>query len=155
MRAAEMGAREARANGPLVIEDVDQGSVTPVRDAALFAALESARPQAPLLLTGAEPPDSWPCILPDLKSRFVAVAALPLLAPDEALLREIARKLFADRQLAVPDIVITHVLRVLERSPAALREFVSAADAAALAQARPVTLALVRSLIAEREKGQP
>lgn len=143
------------AHGPLVIEDVDRGPVTPVRDAALFAALESAGPAAPLLLTGTEPPAAWPCALPDLKSRFAAIAALPLGAPDESLLGEIARKLFADRQIAVPDAVIEHILRVVERSPAAVRKFVAAADAAALAQARPVTLPLVRSLIAQREHGEP
>ena len=57
----------------------------------------------PLLLTGQEPPAAWRSSLPDLASRFSALLAFPLWAPDEALLAALARKLFADRQLAVPD----------------------------------------------------
>jgi chromosomal replication initiation ATPase DnaA len=153
--ASELDPQNAAAPGPLVIEDVDRGPVTPARDTRLFAALECANLAAPLLLTGTEPPTAWPCVLPDLKSRFAAMASLPLGAPDEALLAAIARKLFADRQLAVPDAVIEHILRIIERSPAAVREFVATADAAALARGRPVTLPLVRAVIATRENGQP
>jgi hypothetical protein len=41
-------------------------------------------------------------------------------------------------------------LRSLERSPAAVREFVAHADAKALAQGRSINSALVRELLAER-----
>lgn len=153
VRASDLAAGEASGVGPLVIEDVDQGPVTSERDAALFAAFELARPSNPLLLTGLEPPAAWPCELPDLKSRFAAMAALPLFAPDEKLLAAVARKLLADRQLVVPDTLIEHMIRVLERSPAAIRKFIAAADSAALAHARPVNLTMVRALIADLEKG--
>lgn len=153
--AVSLSAADARERRALAIEDVDAAQAKPERDAALFAALESARPETPLLLTGREPPLQWPCVLPDLASRFAALAAFPLWAPDDAMLAQLARKLFADRQLLVPDPVIEHMLCLLERSPAAIRDFVAEADAAALASARPINLALVRQLIAAREAGPP
>jgi chromosomal replication initiation ATPase DnaA len=128
--------------GAIAVEDVDSG----VDAAALFALFHHP---GPLLLTGREPPPAWPAALPDLKSRFAALLAFPLWAPDEALLTQLTRKLFTDRQLAVPDPVIMRILRSVERSPAAVRDFVARADARALAEKRPVSVALVGELLAE------
>jgi chromosomal replication initiation ATPase DnaA len=83
-----------------------------------------------------------------LASRFSSLIALPVRIPDERVLAGLAQKLFADRQLLVPDDVIERILLALERSPAAVRAFVAEADAAALAEARPVNLSLVRRLLA-------
>jgi len=126
----------------IAVEDVDSG----VNEAALFALFHHP---GPLLLTGREPPSAWPTALPDLRSRFAALLAFPLWAPDEALLTQLTRKLFTDRQLAVPDPVIMRILRSVERSPAAIRDFVARADARALAEKRPVSVALVGDLLAE------
>jgi chromosomal replication initiation ATPase DnaA len=136
---------------PLAIEDVDSAPPTLARDRILFAALEAAGAASPLLLTGREPPASWAHELPDLASRFAARAAFPLREPGEDVLAALAHKLFADRQLPVPDSVITRMLHLLERSPRAIRDFVARADAAALAQSRPVNLSLLRDLIAQKE----
>jgi len=147
--AASRISREAMGEGtPLAIEDVDSEAPKAARDGALFAALESATQTVPLLLTGREPPSSWACTLPDLASRFAALASFPVWAPDEELLGALARKLFAERQIPVPDAVIARMLLSLERSPRAIRDFVTLADAEALAQARPLNLALVRELLA-------
>jgi len=129
----------------LVIEDVDAAPLSPDAETALFALLERGQV---MLLTAHEPPAQWHPKLPDLKSRFEALLAFALWAPDEALLEALARKLFADRQLAVPDAVIGQMIRSLERSPGALRDFVAKADAAALAAKKPVTTALIRDLLA-------
>jgi chromosomal replication initiation ATPase DnaA len=133
---------------PLIIEDVDNAHVSPARDAALFALLEHAQTSAPVLLTGHEPPSMWKTTLPDLASRFSALLAFPLWAPDDELLAAIARKLFNDRQLTVPDAVIARMVTSLERSPAAMRDFVARADERALAEGRPINLALVREMLA-------
>jgi hypothetical protein len=47
------------------------------------------------------------------------------------------------------------MLRRLDRSPAAIREFVAELDAAAIAAAKPVSLSLMRGLIAAREAHPP
>ena len=119
-------------DGPLVVENVG----THTDETALFALLERG---APLLLTAQIPPAAWPVALPDLKSRANALLAFALWAPDDALLMGLAVKLFADRQVQVPESVVAHMIRELERSPAAIRDLVARADAAALALKRPIT----------------
>jgi len=130
--------------GPLVVENVMAG----VAEAPLFALLERG---TPLLLTAQLPPAEWPekfaLTLPDLVSRVRALLAFALWAPDDALLMGLAVKLFADRQVQVPENVITHMIRSLERSPAAIRDFVVRADMIALAGKRPINISLIKDLL--------
>ncbi len=134
-------------DGPLVVENVAAG----VAEAPLFALLERG---APLLLTAQLPPAQWPqsfhLSLPDLVSRVRALLAFPLWAPDDALLMGLAVKLFADRQLQVPESVVAHMIRSLERSPEAIRDFIARADAAALAAKRPINTSLINELLGDR-----
>jgi len=129
-------------DGALVIENVGPGTA----ETPLFALLERG---APLLLTAQTPPSEWPVTLPDLKSRTNALLAFALWAPDDALLMGLAVKLFADRQVQVPESVVAHMIRALERSPAAIRDLVARADVQALAQKRPITLSLIKDLLAD------
>ena len=114
----------------------------------MFALLERG---APLLLTAQLPPAQWSqaygLILPDLASRLQALLAFALWAPDDALLMGLAVKLFADRQVMVPESVVAHMIRSLERSPAAIRDFVAQADAVALAEKRPINISLIKELL--------
>jgi len=43
------------------------------------------------------------------------------------------------------------MIRSIERSPAAIRDVVARADGKALAEKRPVTVALLREILAERQ----
>ena len=144
--AVLLDARSLRdpVSGPAVVENIDS-TPTFAHETALFAMLEQG---APLLLTGRAAPSLWPVSLPDLASRFQALLAFELGASDEALLMALAVKLFADRQIVVPEGVVTHLVRTLERSPAALRDFIQRADAQALAEKKPVNLQLIRGLMA-------
>jgi chromosomal replication initiation ATPase DnaA len=131
-------------DGALVVENVAAGAP----QAPLFALLERG---APLLLTAQAPPAEWPqkfgLSLPDLVSRARALLAFALWAPDDALLMGLAVKLFADRQLQVPESVVAHMIRSLERSPGAIRDFVARADAVALAEKRPINVSLIKGLL--------
>lgn len=132
---------------PVAIEDADASMPNPARDAALFHLLESASLGCPVVLTGRTPPSHWSVVLPDLASRFAALVALPIAAPDDDLLAQLIGRLFAERQLAVPQAVITQMLKMLERSPAAVRDFVKRLDEKALSGKRPITSTLVRELL--------
>ena len=150
--AEKAGARvlEARdigagvPDGALVVENVAKD----VPQAPLFALLERG---APLLLTAQLPPSQWTqaleLSLPDLNSRLNALLAFALWAPDDALLMGLAVKLFADRQVTVPESVVAHMIRSLERSPSAIRDFVAQADALALAEKRPINISLIKDLL--------
>ena len=126
----------------LAVENVD--TTAPPDEVALFALFQQHRL---VLFTGLQHPRAWRAASPDLVSRFRALPAYALGEPDDALLAGLARKLFADRQLTVPEPVIVRILRSIERSPAAVRDFVARADADALAQKRPITVQLVGELL--------
>ena len=131
--------------GAAVVENCD--SVTDHRhEPALFAMLERG---TPLFLTGRGAPATWPAGLPDLASRFRALVAFELGKADEALLMALAVKLFADRQVQVPEAVVNELVQQLERSPAAIRDFIARADATALSRQKPINLQLIRGLMAE------
>jgi chromosomal replication initiation ATPase DnaA len=132
----------------LVVENVDGSAPGAERDSILLALVERGRA---MLLTGRSLPSQWQTAIPDLASRYRAVVSFALWAPDDLLLGAMARKLFADEQLTVPDAVIDYMIRSLERSPAAIRDAVVRADAKALAEKRPVTVALMREILAERQ----
>ena len=80
--------------------------------------------------------------LPDLASRLRAMPVVELAPPDDALLRAVMVKLFADRQLAVDESLVAYLATRIERSFAAARAAVEALDREALRQKRPVTRAL-------------
>lgn len=130
---------------PYVVENVDIEPLSDAGEQILFALIERG---APLLITGREPPLVWPVRLPDLASRTRALLGFPLWAPDDEWLGELAKKLFAFRQLVVPDSVAVAMVKSLERSPAAICAFVARADSEALARHRPVSLSLVKDLLA-------
>lgn len=127
--------------GAVVVENIDRGVGD---EGALFALLERGRP---LLITARTPPACWPARLPDLVSRYRALITFELGAPDETLLHQLAVKLFADRQLLVPENVVTLLARRLERSPGALRDFIARADAIALERQAPINIQLLRELM--------
>lgn len=130
--------------GPLVVENIAAG----VPEAPLFALLERG---TPLLLTSQVQPADWPgkfqWALPDLVSRSRALLAFDLWAPNDALLMGLAVKLFADRQIEVPESVVSHMIASLERSPGAIRDFIARADAVALAEKKPINLGLIKGLL--------
>ncbi len=136
----------------IAIENIDSLSTAPTadRDVALLALFE--RPLGTLLFTGEGPPAGWPAATGDIRSRFAALLAIAMEPPGDALLGDLARKLFADRQLRAPDAVIARMLSALERTPAAVSAFVAAADAKALAERRPIGERLVLDLLDETER---
>ena len=64
-------------------------------------------------------------------------------APDEALIRTVLLKHFADRQLDIDPKVLTYLALHVERSLAAAQAAVAAIDRAALASGRKISRQLV------------
>ena len=134
------------ATGALVIEDDGERD-----EAALFHLLNLAQEErAGVLVTSRKLPASWPVTLPDLASRLRALPVVTLTAPDDALLRAVLVKLFADRQLAIGDDLIDYVANRIERSFAGARRAVLDLDREALRQMRPVSRALAAEIYRAR-----
>jgi chromosomal replication initiation ATPase DnaA len=107
-----------------------------------------------LLLTARRPVGGWSLRLPDLASRLRAAAVVAIGPPDDALLGAILLKLFADRQLVVPEALIAYLIRHMERSFDAAQAIVAGLDAASLRQRRPITVALAHALLEQTEPAQ-
>ncbi len=138
--------RRSGATEAAVVEDADR----PVDDVALFHLYNRhAEEGGHLLLTARTPPARWPGRLPDLVSRLAAAPTVAIGPPDDTLIAQVVVKLFADRQLEVGAEVVSYLVTHMERSFAAARHLVAAADAAALAAKRPITVPLVRDVLAE------
>ena len=160
--AAEAGARflaarslaeaqlpAALATGALVVEDIAAGAF---EERALFHLINLAREeQAYLMLTARNVPAGWSTGLRDLGSRLKALPVVATAAPDDALLRAVLVKLFADRQLAVDESLVGFVVNRIERSFAAARAAVALLDREAMRQQRPLTRALAAGVLRESE----
>jgi chromosomal replication initiation ATPase DnaA len=135
----------ALATGALVVEDVADD----LNERALFHLINLMREEeAYLLITARAAPSRWIVALPDLASRLRAIPAVTLIAPDDALLRAVLLKLFADRQLGVDESLISYLVTRIERSFAAARAAVELLDHEALRLKRPVTRALAAEVLA-------
>ncbi len=140
----EINLPAALATGALVIEDAG----APLDERALFHVLNLMRQQeAYILITARRAPASWRVELPDLASRLRAVPIVELSAPDDALLRAVLVKLFADRQLAVDESLVGYLASRIERSFGSARAAVEEIDREALRLKRPVTRALAAELL--------
>ncbi len=135
----------ALATGALVIEDLLPGEFD---ERALFHLLNLAHEEeAFLLLTARTQPPGWTMAIADLASRLKALPIALLGAPDDALLRAVLVKLFADRQLIVDESLISYLVRRIERSLSAARAIVAALDHEAMRQQRPLTRALAAEIL--------
>lgn len=142
---AETDLPAALATGALVVEDLAPDAFD---ERALFHLLNLSREEgAFLLLTARAAPATWPVRIADLGSRLRAVPVVELGSPDDALLRAVLMKLFADRQLRVDDSLVNYLATRIERTFAAAREMVALLDREALRQQRPVTRALAAELL--------
>jgi chromosomal replication initiation ATPase DnaA len=133
----------ALATGALVIEDIVAGAF---EERALFHLINLAREDgAFVLLTARSAPASFS--IRDLGSRFQALPVVAMASPDDALLRAVLVKLFADRQLAVDESLIGYLAVRIERSFAAARAVVARLDGEAMRRRRPLTRALAAEVL--------
>jgi chromosomal replication initiation ATPase DnaA len=135
----------ALATGALVVEDLAAGGC---EERALFHLLNLAREDdAFVLLTARTSPAGWAFTVRDLASRLKALPIVAIAPPDDALLRAVLVKLFADRQLAVDESLIGYLTTRIERSFAAARTVVARLDGEAMRHQRPLTRALAAEVL--------
>ncbi|HUR43471.1 MAG TPA: hypothetical protein VMZ01_05160 [Aestuariivirga sp.] len=143
---AEPAVPALLAAGALAVEDAPGAQLD---EKALFHLLNYAgQKNARLLITSNRHPPHWPVILPDLLSRLKALPAIELGAPADDLLRGVLVKLFADRQLAVEEAIISYLLVRMPRSLDAARIIVAEIDSRALEEKSEVTRTFVSRVLA-------
>jgi chromosomal replication initiation ATPase DnaA len=137
----------ALANGALVVEDLAPGAF---HERTLFHLINLVREEgAYLLFTAASPPAGWPVEIPDLASRLKALPVVMLAPPDDALLRAVLVKLFADRQLDVDEALVSFLATRIERTFQEARAVVARLDQEAMQRKRPLTRALAAEVLRE------
>lgn len=137
-------ALEGRA---LALEDAPGGGLD---ERAFFHLMNHAREhRASVLVTTRTLPALWPVGLADLSSRLRASPVAELKAPDDALLRAVLVKQFADRQIAVDDAIVSYLLSHMERSFDAARRLAAEIDARALAEKADVTRPFVARVLSD------
>jgi chromosomal replication initiation ATPase DnaA len=145
---AGTAAPAALATGALVVENLAPGRFD---ERALFHLLNFAREErAFVLITARTPPAVWMLAVRDLASRLNELPVVALAPPDDALLRAVIVKLFADRQLAVDEGLVSYLTSRVERSFADARAVVEQLDREALRLKRPVTRALASDVLRDR-----
>ena len=106
-----------------------------------------------LLLLSRTPVSRMPWALADLASRLRAVTVASLEPPDDAILRQLLEKYFADRQLAISLPVLDYMVSRMERSFQAVQTIAAAMDRRSLAERRNLTLPLARDIMTEFADG--
>ena len=133
---------------PLAVDDVDEGLGLPFFEQALFHLHNRLREASlSLLLSSSRPLAECAIDLPDLSSRLKAIPTVAVELPDDELLKQVLAKLFSDRQITVAADVTNYLVSRMERSFAAAGWLVETLDQAALAERRPVTVALARQVM--------
>ena len=146
--AADIGAMAPDAllaTGALAI---DNAPGVALDERALFHLFNLARQTSGHVLIACESdPANWAVALPDLASRLKALPVARLEPPDDGLLRGVLVKLFADRQLAVEEALVSYMLLRMPRSLDAARALVAEIDRVALVEKLPVTRGLVSRVL--------
>lgn len=146
--AAEIAAEppdQLLNSGALAIDDAPGPALD---ERALFHLLNLARQTGGHMLIASEAdPAQWRVALPDLASRLKALPVARLDPPDDALLRGVLVKLFADRQLAVEEAVVSYLMLRMPRSLDAARALVAEIDRMALVEKSAVTRSLAARVL--------
>jgi chromosomal replication initiation ATPase DnaA len=133
--------------GAAAIEDIH---LSGAQERGLFHALNLAKQESKfILLTSRFPNKHLHFKIPDLASRIQALPTVQILPPDDALLRGVLVKLFADCQLSVDEGLINYVLMRMPRSLGAARNLVSEIDRLALTERADVTKPLIARVLAK------
>ncbi len=133
---------------------VDHAETAPERP-LLHLLNAAAEGHGGLLLLARTPPARWRTILPDLRSRLLALPLARILAPDDALIRALLEKHFADRQIVVAADVVDYLLSRMERSFARAADLANRLDRAALVRQSAVTVPLARRILEGSAPDQP
>ncbi len=136
------------ASMPVAVEDADRAGYD---EKSLFHLLNLAREKRLfVLLTSRSSANRWEVGLPDLASRLSAVPVTEIGVPDEALLRTVMLKHFADRQLDIDPKVLEFMAVRIDRSLEAAAAAVEAVDRVALRSGRKIS----RQLVTETLEGE-
>ena len=142
---ADLGALQGRL---VALDEADKAD-----DETLFHLFNMAgEAGAGLVLAARQPPGVWEIELPDLRSRLNAVRVALISEPDDAVLRGVLVRFFAEVAVKPSPDLLEYLIRRIERSVPEARETVRRLTDAASPLQRPVTRALAREVLETETK---
>lgn len=145
LEEADVARAQSAVPGAILVEDLHAGIGN---ERIFFHLLNLVREhKLSMLLTSRAAPGELDVPLPDLRSRLRALPLVTISPPDEALLKAVLVKHFADRQLAVEPPVVNYIALHMEQSMEAAAAVVDAIDRRAMASHRKVTRALAAEIL--------
>lgn len=142
---ADLGALQGRL---VALDEADKAD-----DETLFHLFNMAgEAGAGLVLAARQPPGVWEIELPDLRSRLNAVRVALISEPDDAVLRGVLVRFFAEVAVKPSPDLLEYLIRRIERSVPEARETVRRLIDAASPLQRPVTRALAREVLETETK---
>ena len=146
--AAQDSGALAQATACIAIDDADAVAGNAEAEEKLFHLYNHLKAaKGFLLLTMKRGAGQAGFMLPDLRSRLLALPATMLDAPDDMLLEALIVKQFRDRQVALDAGVVAYLAPRIARDAAGIRDLVERLDRAALAEGRKITVALARKIL--------
>lgn len=142
---ADLGALQGRL---VALDDADRAD-----DETLFHLFNMAGEAGAGLVLGARrAPAAWETALPDLRSRLNAVRVVAIGEPDDAVLRGVLVRFFAEASVRPSADLLEYLVRRIERSVPDARQVVRRLIEAAAPLQRPVTRALAREVLEAETK---
>ena len=144
---ADLAALQGR---PVALDDADHAD-----DETLFHLFNMAAVgDSGLVLAARTPPAAWETGVPDLRSRLNAARVVTLTEPDDAVLKGVLTRFFAEASVRPSPDLLEYLTRRIGRSVPDAREIVRRLIEYASPQQRPVTRALAREVFeAETQTG--
>lgn len=138
----------AKDRRPVLVDGADRRGMD---ETALFNLLNQAvRGERDVLLTASRPVAEWELATDDVRSRLRLATSFEIAPLDNAALRQMFAKLFADRQVSVEPRVLDYLLLRMTRSPAEVVALVELMDRIGLEKHRPITRAVAAEALALR-----
>lgn len=128
---------EAQNGRPILIDGLSEANFDEARMFHLMNAVRNARQT--MLITTETAPSLWHLETADLRSRFKAATTVEIGAPDDALLRAVIAKLFADRQINVGPDIVEYLATRIDRSLDSVNRVVDRLDNEALVSKARIT----------------
>lgn len=127
----------------LVLENIEQ-----VEQEALFHLINVTQEKGQfLLLTSGVSPGKLKILLPDLRSRILAITSIAIDSPDSDLLKAVLLKQLSDRALVMNIAAIDYIIPRIDRSFVKLISLVNKLEAYSKMSKRPITIPLIKEVL--------
>ena len=150
LEGLEFGSSAVRGEA-LALDNINDSQFS--QEALFHLTNRALQKQIKLFMSASLPPDRWPKIIPDLRSRLLSAAVFFVENPDENMLAPLLVKLFADLGLRPSPEVISFLVARVPRNYEAICKIVQKMDEIALNERAPAIHQNISHRVSHKIKG--